>query len=42
MGETAAKLIFEKINNPSVENRTITLDAQIQLRESTEGKSLSE
>jgi len=38
IGETAAKLILEKINNPSAENRTVTLDAQIRLRESTEGE----
>lgn len=37
MGETVAGLILEKISNPSVD-RTITLDAQIQLRESTEGE----
>lgn len=36
MGETVAELILEKISDPSID-RTITLDAQIQLRESTEG-----
>lgn len=39
MGETAAELILEKINNPSIENRTVIVDAQIRLRESTEGEN---
>jgi len=37
IGETAAELIIEKIKNPSVKDRTITLNAEIKLRESTEG-----
>lgn len=37
MGERAAELILQKIDNPSVGNQTITVDAKIQLRESTEG-----
>lgn len=37
MGEAAARLMLEKINNPSVTNRTIVLDAKIQLRGSTGG-----
>lgn len=36
MGERAAELILQKIDNPSVGNQTITVDAKIQLRESTE------
>lgn len=41
IGERAAGLILEKINNPSVNNQTIVLDAQIQLRESTEGEAIN-
>ena len=37
MGEKAAELILEKIDNPSINNQTITVGAKIQLRESTEG-----
>lgn len=37
MGERVAELILQKIDNPSVGNQTITVDAKIQLRESTEG-----
>lgn len=36
MGETAAELILEKISHPEAKNRTIVLDAEIQLRASTE------
>lgn len=38
MGEKAAELILQKIDKPSIGNQTITVDAEIQLRESTEGK----
>lgn len=37
MGEAAARLMLEKINNPSATNRTIVLDAKIQVRGSTGG-----
>lgn len=37
MGETAARMILEKINNPETKNRTVVLDADIRLRASTEG-----
>lgn len=37
MGEKAAELILEKIDNPSIGNRTVKVGAKIQLRESTEG-----
>lgn len=37
MGEVAAELILEMINNPGSGNKTITLDAKIRWRESTEG-----
>lgn len=37
MGEAAARLMLEKINDPSAANRTIVLDAKIQVRESTGG-----
>lgn len=37
MGEKAAELILEKIDNPSIGNRTVKAGAEIQLRESTEG-----
>lgn len=36
MGKTAAKLILEKIKNPASANRTIVLDAEIQIRASSE------
>lgn len=36
MGRTAAELILEKIVNPSGDNRTIVLDAEIRFRTSTE------
>lgn len=36
MGQVCAELILEKINNPSTEPRTVTLDAKLVLRESTE------
>lgn len=36
MGEKAAELIYEKINNPDAPNRTIVLNAEIKLRASTE------
>jgi DNA-binding LacI/PurR family transcriptional regulator len=39
MGQTAAELIFEKIKNPAAPNRTVVLDAKIQLRESTEKRT---
>lgn len=35
MGEAAARLMLEKINDPSATNRTIVLDAKIRLRGST-------
>lgn len=35
MGETAARLMLDKINDPLVANRTVTLDAKIRLRAST-------
>lgn len=37
MGEAAARLMLEKINDPSAANRTIVLDAKIQVRGSTGG-----
>lgn len=37
MGRMAASLALEKIRRPSAPNKTITLDATIQLRASTEG-----
>lgn len=37
MGEAAARLMLEKINDPSATNRTIVLDAKIQVRGSTGG-----
>ena len=37
MGEVATELILEMINNPGSGNKTITLDAKIRWRESTEG-----
>lgn len=37
MGETAARMMLEKINNPETKNRTVVLDADIRLRASTEG-----
>lgn len=36
MGKTAAELILEKIKNPASANRTIVLDAEIQIRASSE------
>lgn len=36
MGEKAAELIYEKINNPDAPNQTIVLNAEIKLRTSTE------
>lgn len=36
MGEAAAELMLEKLNNPSSENRTVILDAEIKYRDSTE------
>ncbi len=36
MGQTAAELILEKIKDPDAPNRTVVLDAEIRLRESTE------
>lgn len=38
MGQTAAELILEKINDPASPNRTVVLDAQIRLRASTENE----
>lgn len=35
MGETAARLVMEKIKNPASPNRSVVLDAEIQLRAST-------
>lgn len=37
MGEAAARLMLEKINDPSSANRTIVLDAKIRVRGSTGG-----
>jgi DNA-binding LacI/PurR family transcriptional regulator len=37
MGQTAAELILEKINNPEAPNRTVVLDAEMKLRASTNG-----
>lgn len=37
MGEVCAELLLEKINTPSIKNRTVTLDAEIKYRASTEG-----
>lgn len=37
MGEKAAELILEKIDNPSIGNQTVKAGAKIQLRESTDG-----
>ena len=36
MGQTAASLLLEKIKNPDAPNRTVVLDAQINIRESTD------
>ncbi|KAA6300776.1 MAG: Catabolite control protein A [Candidatus Ordinivivax streblomastigis] len=36
MGQTAAELILEKIKNPETSNRTVVLDAEMKLRQSTE------
>lgn len=36
MGKTAAELILDKIKNPASTNRTIVLDAEIQIRASSE------
>lgn len=36
MGKTAAELILEKIKNPASPNRSIVLDAEIQIRASSE------
>lgn len=36
MGEICAEVLLEKINNPSIENRTVILDADIEYRASTE------
>ncbi len=38
MGETAANLILEKINNPSASNKKIVLSSELKLRASTEFK----
>lgn len=40
MGETAAKLILEKIANPSIPNKKVVLSSEIKLRTSTEGLPL--
>lgn len=37
MGKTAARLILEKIKDPWSANRSVVLDAEIQLRASTQG-----
>jgi len=37
MGETAAQLILEKIENPSIPNKKVVLSSEIKLRASTEG-----
>jgi DNA-binding LacI/PurR family transcriptional regulator len=37
MGETAANLILEKIENPSIPSKKIVLSSEIKLRTSTEG-----
>lgn len=39
MGKEAAELILEKIKNPLSPNRSIVLDAEIQLRASSMKKS---
>lgn len=36
MGEVCAELLLEKINNPSIKNHTVTLEAEIKYRASTE------
>ena len=36
IGETAAKLLLEKIEDPEAPDRTVVLDAQINIRESTD------
>ena len=38
MGRTTAELLIEKIKDPSVESRTVVLNAEIKLRGSTEKK----
>lgn len=38
MGETAAQIILEKIKNPNTVNRTIMLNAEIKIRESSKQK----
>ena len=38
MGRTAARLILDKIKNPSSESRTVVLNAEIKLRQSTDKK----
>lgn len=42
MGATAARLMLDRIENPRAENRTVTLDAEIRLRASTEGAGSTE
>lgn len=42
MGRSAAELILEKIKNPTCPNRSIVLDAEIKMRDSTAGDLLSE
>lgn len=39
MGHVAAELLLEKIRKPAAPNRTVTLEAHIKLRASTEGDS---
>ena len=36
IGETAANLLLEKIKNPDAPDRTVVLDARINIRESTD------
>ncbi|GHV01243.1 hypothetical protein FACS1894159_08720 [Bacteroidia bacterium] len=36
MGESAARLLLEKIDDPSAENRTVVLQADINIRESSD------
>lgn len=42
MGKTAAELILEKIKDPLSPNRSVVLDAEIQLRASTQSKKVLE
>lgn len=38
MGEVCAEILLEKINDPTLENKTVVLDAELKIRDSTEKK----